>query len=133
MEAQVEALLTAINECTPVNFQPCDVSKEIQSLILGKSYGFHDIPNECLASSKMTSCAFNTFIQSLPSAWSLPGTFEGIKKHNSAKTWQRPTISPKFMPDQPLVHYRKTEKLILRSVQKHTDERNLLNASQFGF
>jgi hypothetical protein len=48
MDAQVEALPTTVNECIPVNFQPCDVSKEIQSLILGKSYGFHGIPNECL-------------------------------------------------------------------------------------
>jgi hypothetical protein len=30
-------------------------------------------------SSNKTSCAFNTFIQSLLSAWSLPGTLEEAK------------------------------------------------------
>jgi hypothetical protein len=34
MEAQVEALLATADEDIPVNFQPCDVSKEIQSLKL---------------------------------------------------------------------------------------------------
>jgi hypothetical protein len=41
VEAQVEALLAIVDEDSPVNFRPCDVSKEIQSLKLG-------IPNECL-------------------------------------------------------------------------------------
>jgi hypothetical protein len=49
------------------------------------------------ASSKKTSCAFNTFIQSLPSVWPLPGTLERGKNYNSAKTWQRSKVSPKFM------------------------------------
>jgi hypothetical protein len=61
------------------------------------------------ASIKKTSYTFNTFIQSLPSAWSLPGTLEGGKGHNSAETQQRPKISPKFTSDQkPLVHYGQT-------------------------
>jgi hypothetical protein len=57
------------------------------------------------ASSKKTSCAFITFIQSLPSAWSLLGILEGGKNRNSVETRQRSKISPKFMSDQPLVHY----------------------------
>jgi hypothetical protein len=40
VEAKVEALLATINEDTPVNFWPCDVSKEIQSTKLGKACGF---------------------------------------------------------------------------------------------
>jgi hypothetical protein len=60
------------------------------------------------ASFKMTSCAFNTFIQSLPSAWALPGTLEGGKNRNSSETRQRPTISPEFMSNQPFVHYGQT-------------------------
>jgi hypothetical protein len=37
VEAQVKALLVTINEDIPVNFQPCDISKEIQSMNLGKA------------------------------------------------------------------------------------------------
>jgi hypothetical protein len=32
----------------PVDFRLCDFLKEIQSLKLGKAYGFDIIPNECL-------------------------------------------------------------------------------------
>jgi hypothetical protein len=54
------------------------------------------------ASSK-TSCAFNTFIQSLLSAWSLPGTLVGGKNYNSAETRQRPYISIRLGSDQHLI------------------------------
>jgi hypothetical protein len=88
----------------------------------------------CPASSKNTSCIFNTFIQPLPLAWSLPGRLEGGKNCNCAETQQRPKISTKSMSDQPLAHTGKLfEKLILRTIQKHTEERNLLNSSHFGF
>jgi hypothetical protein len=46
--AQVEAPLANVDEGSPVNFRPCDVSKEIQSLKLGKACGFDDIPNDYL-------------------------------------------------------------------------------------
>jgi hypothetical protein len=52
-------------------------------------------------------CAFNTSLQSLPSALSLPGTLEGSKYHNSAETWQKHELSPKRRFDEPLVHYGK--------------------------
>jgi hypothetical protein len=48
MGAQVEALLATVDEDIPVNFRPCDVSKEIQSLKLGNARGLYGIPNECL-------------------------------------------------------------------------------------
>jgi hypothetical protein len=44
----VVALLSTICEDIPVNFLPCDLSKEVLSLKLGKACGFDDIPNECL-------------------------------------------------------------------------------------
>jgi hypothetical protein len=86
------------------------------------------------ASSKNTSRAFITFIQSLPSTWSLPGTFEGSKHHISAKTWQRPKISPKFMFDQALVHYRQTiwEADLKNNPKTHWGKK-LTNSWQFGF
>jgi hypothetical protein len=48
LEAQAEALLATFDEDDPVNFRPCDVSKEIQSLKLGKACGFDGIPNRSL-------------------------------------------------------------------------------------
>jgi hypothetical protein len=59
---------------------------------------------------------------------------EGDKNHNSAKTWQRPKLSPNFGLINLLSTTSKLfEKLILRSFQKHTEDRNVLNASQFDF
>jgi hypothetical protein len=86
------------------------------------------------ASSKKTSCTFNTFIQSLHSAWSLPSTLEGGKNHNSANTWQRTKISPNLHLISLLSTMGKlSEKLISRRIQNHNEERNLLNASQSDF
>jgi hypothetical protein len=48
VEAQVETLLGTVDEDIPVNFEPCDVSKEIQFLKLRKTCGFDGIPNEYL-------------------------------------------------------------------------------------
>jgi hypothetical protein len=45
VEAQVEALLATVDEDIPVNFWPCDVSKEIHSLELWKACGSDGIPN----------------------------------------------------------------------------------------
>jgi hypothetical protein len=45
-----------------------------------------------------TSSAFNTFIQSLPSAWSLPCTVEIGKNLNSAETRQEPKFPQNLRP-----------------------------------
>jgi hypothetical protein len=60
------------------------------------------------ASSKKTSCVFNTVIQSLPSARSILGSLQGGKNYNSAETRQISNISPKFTSSEPLVHYGQT-------------------------
>jgi hypothetical protein len=72
-------------------------------------------------SSKKTSCSFNTFFQSLPSAWSLPGTLEEGKYHNSAETRQK--IKKKNPQNLRSISILFTtgklfEKLILRTIQK---------------
>lgn len=46
--ARGEAQLVAISEDVHVNFQPSNVSKEIQSLKLKNARGFDVIPDECL-------------------------------------------------------------------------------------
>jgi hypothetical protein len=48
VKAQVETLPATVGEDFPVNFRPCEVSKETQSLKLGKACSFDGIPNECL-------------------------------------------------------------------------------------
>jgi hypothetical protein len=48
VEAQVEALLATIDEDIPVIFRSCDLSKEIQSLKLGKACDFDGNPSEYL-------------------------------------------------------------------------------------
>jgi hypothetical protein len=86
------------------------------------------------ASSKKTSYVFSKFIQSLPSAWSLPGTLEGSKNHTLPEPGKDPKFPQKLSPISLLSTTGKlSEKLTLRTIQKHTEERNLLNASQFGF
>jgi hypothetical protein len=67
------------------------------------------------ASSKKSFCAFYIFIQSVSSAWSLPGTLEGSKNCNSGETQQRPKITP----NQHLSTMGELfEKLTLRTIQK---------------
>jgi hypothetical protein len=44
VKAKAEALLTTADEDTLDKFRTCDISKEIQSLTLGNTYGFDGIP-----------------------------------------------------------------------------------------
>jgi hypothetical protein len=78
--------------------------------------------------SKKTSCAFNTFIQSLPLAW------------KEAKIITLPQLGkdPKFHQNLRLIILLSTtdklfEKRSLRTIQNYTEEKNLLTASQCGF
>jgi hypothetical protein len=48
VEARVQALLTSVEENPSVKFRPCDVSKEIRSLKVGRACGIDGITNECL-------------------------------------------------------------------------------------
>jgi hypothetical protein len=84
-------------------------------------------------SSKKTSCSFNTLKHCLRLGhFTVPWKEE--KNQNCAQTRQIHKISPKITSDQPLVQWGKVfENVILRTIQKHTEERNLRNASQFGF
>jgi hypothetical protein len=58
-------------------------------------------------------------------------TLEGRKNHNPAETQNFPKT---YRPISLLCTTGKLfERLIIRTIQKHAEERNLLNASQFGF
>jgi hypothetical protein len=78
--------------------------------------------------SKKTSCAFNTFIQSLPLAWLLLTPWKETIIITVPDPGKDPKFPPKFTSDQPLGHCGQTEKLIFRTIQKHIEERNSLNA-----
>jgi hypothetical protein len=135
VEAQVEALLATADEDTSVNFRPCDVTKETQTLTLGKAYGFDGIPNECLWDLPRRTLVhlahlFNHCLQL--------GHFAAPLKEAKIMTLPKPTKDPKCIQNLCLISILSTTckifgKLILRTTQKHTEERNLLIACQFGF
>jgi hypothetical protein len=57
---------------------------------------FYGIQDECLQLLPIKSFfAFNTFIQSQPSAWWLSGVLEGSRKYNSVEIWQKTQNFPK--------------------------------------
>jgi hypothetical protein len=59
---------------------------------------------------------------------------EGSKSNNLAETRQGSKISTKFTSDYPPVHDGQTiRESYSKNSPKHIDERDLLNASQFGF
>jgi hypothetical protein len=59
---------------------------------------------------------------------------EGSKNHNVTETRQGTKILSKFTSDLPPVHDGQTiSNIFLNTLQKHTDERGMLNESQFGF
>jgi hypothetical protein len=72
-----------------------------------------------------TSYVFNTFTQSLPSAWSPPGTTEW-RKIITAETRQRSKISSTFTFDQRLVLYGQTISEADFNSTNHAEERNLI-------
>jgi hypothetical protein len=136
VEAEVEALLATVDdEDIPVNFRPCDVSKEVESLKLGKACGFDSIPNECLRHLPRRplvhlSHLFNHCLRI--------GHLLAPGKETKIITLPKPSKDPEFpqilLPISLLsITGKLFEKLILRTIQKYTEERILLSASQFGF
>jgi hypothetical protein len=128
VEAQVEALLAIVEEYVLVNFLPCDVSKETQSLKLG-------IPNECLPHLPRRILVRLTHL--FKHCLRL-GHFSATWKEANIITLPKPGKDPKFPenlgPIGPLpTTANLSQNQLLRRLQKHTDQRNLLNASQFGF
>jgi hypothetical protein len=125
VEAQVEALLATADEDTPVNFQPCDFSKEIQFLKFRKVCCFDGIPNEYLQHLPRRPVVHLTHLfhhclrlGHFPAPW------------KEAKMMALPKLGrdPKFPQNlRPISLLRTTgelfEKLILRTIQRHTEEK----------
>jgi hypothetical protein len=91
------------------------------------------IPNESLRHIPR-SLVYLTFIQSLPSAVPFPKALEGRKSHDVTETRRGSKIPSTFTFIRLLSTTGKIfENVILKIVQRHIEERCLLNASQFGF
>jgi hypothetical protein len=106
----------------------------MQFLTLGKTRGFDGNPNENLRLLPRRPLVHLTYL--INNCLRL-GHFPVPWKEAKITTLPKPGKDPKFNK----IHFRSAscpykqtiEKLILRSIQEHTEERNLLNASQFGF
>jgi hypothetical protein len=119
---------------TPVNFRPCDFSKERQSLKLGKVCGFDGIPMN-------VSGIFQEDLLCISHIYSITAfglvTFRHLGRKQT-HTLPKPGKNPKFAQNLRPISLLSTagkliENLILITTQKHIEERNLLSASQFGF
>jgi hypothetical protein len=135
VEAKVPALLETMDKNSPQRIRPCDVQKVIKALKLRKACGIDGIPNECLRHLPRRPLVhfthlFNDCLQlsHFPNPW----------KKAKVITLPKPRKDPKFPQNlRPISLLFTTgklfEKVKLKILQKHIEDRDLLNASQFGF
>jgi hypothetical protein len=135
VEARVQALLEAVDDNPSEKVRPCDLQKLIKSLKLRKACGIDSIPNECLRHLPRRPLVHLTDLLNhcirlshFPKSW----------KEAKVITLQKPGKDPKFPQNlRPISLFSTTgklfEKVILKIVQRLPEERDLLNASQFGF
>jgi hypothetical protein len=134
VEAKVEVLLATVDEDAPFNFRPCDVSKEIQSLKLQRACDFDGVQNVGLRHLPRPLVHFTHVLYHCLRL----GHFAAPWKETKITTLPKPGKDLKFPLNVcPISLLSTTGKLFgkqnLRKIQKRTEERNLLNASHFGF
>jgi hypothetical protein len=135
VEARVQALLETVDNSPPERVRPCDLQKLINSMKLRKACGIDGIPNECLRHLPRRPLVhlthlFNNCIRlsHFPTSW----------KEAKVITLPKPGKDPKFPQNLRPISLLSTmgkllEKVVLKIVQRHTEERGLHNACQFGF
>jgi hypothetical protein len=135
VEARIQALLETVDNNPPQRIRPCDLQKLINSLKLRKACGIDGIPNECLRHLPRRPLVHLTHLfkhclrlSHFPNPW----------KEAKVITLPKPDRDPRFPQFLRPISLLSTtgklfEKVILKFLQKHMDERGLLNASQFGF
>jgi hypothetical protein len=135
VETGVQALFASANDTPLGKVQPCVIHKLVNSLKLRKACGFDSIPNKCLRHLPRRPLEHLThlFDHCLPLSH-----FPKLWKETEVITLLRPGKDPKFPQNLCLISLLSTtgillEKAILKIAQRHTEERCLLNASQFGF
>jgi hypothetical protein len=137
VEAKIQAVLNTVGEAPLGKFRPSDVSKEIRSLKLGKACGLDGIPDECLRHFPRRPLVYLTLLFThcfrlchFPASW----------KEAKIITLPKPGKDPNFPPNLRPISLLSTKgklfeklRVILKTVHRRIEERNLLNASQFGF
>jgi hypothetical protein len=132
VEARVQDLLEAvdIDPPPPKRIRPCNLQKLIEFLKLRGVCEIDGIPNECLRQLPKITLVHLT----MHSAFSFP------KSWNEAKiiTLLKPGKDPKLPQNLRSIRILYTtgklfEKVIIKILQRHIDERNLRNANQFEF
>jgi hypothetical protein len=135
VEARVQALLEAVDSDFPEIIRPCDLQKLLNTLKLKKACGIDCIPNECLRHLPKRPLVHLTHLINHCIRLSLfPRSWEEAKVIALPKPSKEPKFPQNLRPISPLSSAGKVfEKFILEIVNGHIGERNLLNASQFGF
>jgi hypothetical protein len=135
VEAKVQALMESVDNSHRQRIRPCDIQIIINTLKLRMACGIDGIPNACLRHLPRRPLVHLThlFIHCLrlshfPNSWKEAKVITLSKRSKDSKSPQ------KLLPISLLSTTGKLfEKVILKILQKHIEERCLLNASQFGF
>ncbi|PNF28984.1 hypothetical protein B7P43_G15105 [Cryptotermes secundus] len=135
VEARVQALLETIDDNPPQRIRPCDIQKLINSLKLQKACGIDGIPNECLR--HLARRPFVHLTQLFNHCLRL-SHFPNTWKEAKVITLPKPSKDRKFLQNLRTISLLSTtgklfKKVILKLLQKHIDERDLLSASWFEF
>jgi hypothetical protein len=135
VETRVQALLTSVDNTPLGKVRPCDIHKLVNSLKLRKVSGLDGIPNECLRHFPRRPLVHLTHLLN-HCLWlsHFPKPLKQAKVITLPKQSKDPKFPQNLHPFSLLCTTGKLfEKVILKIVQRHTEERGLLNASQFGF
>jgi hypothetical protein len=136
VEARVQAILETVdNPPPPQRIRPCDLKKLINSLKLREACGIDGISNECFGHLPRRPLVHLTHLFNHCLRLS---HFPNLWKEAEVITLPKTSKDPKFPQNLRPISLLSTtgelfEKVILQLLQKHIDERGLLNASQFGF
>jgi hypothetical protein len=129
------ALLETVDNSPPERVGPCDLQKLINSLKFKKACGIDGIPNECLRHLPRRPLVhltqlFNHCIR----LSQFPNSWKEAKIITLPKPGKDPKLPQNLCPISLLSTTGKLfEKVILRIIQRHIEERGLHNACQFGF
>jgi hypothetical protein len=130
VEARVQALLEAEDNDPPEKIRRCDLLKRMSSLKLRKACGIDGVQNECLRHLSKRPLVHLTHLINLcirlshfPTPW----------MEAKAIVLPKPGKDPKFPQNICPISLLSTtstrfEKVILNLVQRHTENRKLLNA-----
>jgi hypothetical protein len=135
VKARVQALLEAVDNNPPETIRPYDLQKLINSQKLKTVCGIDNIPNECLRHLPRRPLVHLTHLAN-----------NCIRLSHFSKSWKEAKVialsklgkDPKFSQNRRPISLLPTtgklfEKVILNIVQRHIEDKGLLNASQFGF